>query len=177
MEQLAQDLKEGDKQAGAAVFDYFSGKIYAFALTRIGNREVAEDILQSVFLKIIQKIGTFNKEKGNFSGWVWQIVRNTLIDYYREKKTIPFLTVSNDGEGELIDTIDEKQSPMRDVRVREILDYIRTWSEEDQEIFTLHSISSLSYQEISRFTGKSEGALRVIIYRLRKILKQDLYEK
>lgn len=177
IDRLASQLQKGDTRAGAKLFDYFSGKIYGFLLARVGRREIAEDLMQKNFLKIIQKIETFNSQKGNFSGWVWQIVRNTLIDYYREKKTVPLSTVSNDSAGEHIGIIDEKQSPVRDMRVREILDYIRTWNEEEQEIFTLHYISSLSYREISQYTGKSEGALRVIIHRLRKKLKQDLYEK
>jgi RNA polymerase sigma-70 factor, ECF subfamily len=173
---LARDLKKGNKEAGGKIFDYFSSKIYAFTLARVGNQDTAEDITQSVFLKIIQKIETFDDQRGNFSGWVWQIVRNTLVDYYREKKTVPFLTKSEEGEGEYVDVVDEKQSPWEELRVQEILTYIKKWDEEEQEIFMLHYISSFSYSEIAKMTGKKEGNLRVTIHRLRKRLQQALYE-
>jgi RNA polymerase sigma-70 factor (ECF subfamily) len=176
-EALAAALQGGDKKAAEKIFDYFNSKIYAFVLVRINDKEVAEDITQSVFLKIIEKIESFDSKKGNFPGWVWQIVRNTLVDHYRTKKTVSLETLSLDGEKNTIDIVDDGQSPFRDMRVQELMASIKKLDEAEQEIFTLYYLSSLNYKEISNITGKKEGALRIMLYRIRKQLKQDLYEK
>lgn len=85
--QLAERLKKGDHQAAEAIFNNFSAPIFRFFLIRTSSRETAEDLTQEVFLKLVNKIGTFNENLGSFSGWLWQIAKNTVKDYYRKKKS------------------------------------------------------------------------------------------
>jgi RNA polymerase sigma-70 factor (ECF subfamily) len=168
---LAHRLKDGDRQAGEEIFDYFSRQIYRFFVVKTSNRETAEDLTQEVFLKAIDKIETFNENLGSFSGWFWQIAKNTVKDYYRKKKTVflsdfvlknkensDFLTGKNDGQSEQ--------------RMAEILDLVKDLSEEEQEVFSLHYLSDLSYREISNTLGKSESSLRVLVHRVNKKIRK-----
>lgn len=164
---MAAGLKRGDVGAGNEVFTYFSPLLYRFFLTRVANQTVAEDLTQDVFFKIISKIDTYDEEKGNFPGWIWQIARNTLIDHYRDKKDIPF---ADAGEGiedvaSAVDDVDQR------MRVQEIMTAVRQLSEEEQELFSLRYVSDVSYKDMSSMLGRSESALRVAIHRLNAKVK------
>lgn len=169
---MAARLKRGDIGAGDEVFTYFSPLLYRFFLTRLTQQTVAEDLTQDVFIKIISKIDTFDEEKGNFPGWVWQIARNTLIDHYREKKEVVF---ADAGEGieHIVSVVDDVDQRMR---VQSIMAAVSRMSEEEQELFSLRYVSDVSYKDMSGMLGRSESALRVAVHRLNNKVKDIIIE-
>lgn len=169
---MASRLKQGDADAGNEAFTYFSPLLYRFFLTRTAHRDLAEDLTQDVFFKIISKIDSFDEEKGNFPGWVWQIARNTLIDYFREKKDVAFVDAGEGIENISIATIDVDHQ----MRVRTIMDSVRQLSDDEQELFSLRYISDVSYKEMSGMLGRTESALRVAVNRLNKKVKHIITE-
>lgn len=166
---LAERLKKGDSQAGEAIFDHFFGQIYRFLLARLGHRETAQDLSQEVFLKVVRNIQTFDTESGDFTPWIWQITRNTLIDFFRQKKPQHLEDMEQGGE-----TIPDPADHTRtSAELREVMNIVRTLSEEEQELFHLHFVADMPYVELATVTGKSEANLRVAIHRLRqKIIKK-----
>lgn len=169
---MAARLKRGDVGAGDEVFTYFSPLLYRFFLTRITHQAIAEDLTQDVFIKVISKIDTYDEEKGNFPGWVWQIARNTLIDHYRDKKEITF---ADAGEGveyiaSAVEDVDQR------MRVQNVMAVVRQLSEDEQELFALHYVSDVSYKEMSGILGRSESALRVAVHRLTNKVKDIIIE-
>jgi RNA polymerase sigma-70 factor (ECF subfamily) len=62
----------------------FNKSLYAFILSKINNREDAEDILHNVFVKMATNIGSLS-DKEKMQNWLYRITRNTIIDYYRVK--------------------------------------------------------------------------------------------
>ncbi|MBI4239584.1 sigma-70 family RNA polymerase sigma factor [Candidatus Uhrbacteria bacterium] len=134
---LACQWQHGNQQAGALIFDYFASQIFRFFIVRLFNREIAEDLTQHVFLKVTNKIHTFDTNLGNFSSWIWQITRNTLIDYFREKKHVVFSDLPSEGEH----FINESDDPAQEVKYHELLALVKTLSTEEQEIFSLHHLS------------------------------------
>lgn len=172
---LARKLKEGDAAAAERIFDSFAGKIFAFMMSRVGGRAAAEDLTQDVFVKVISKIETFDELQGNLSAWIWQISRNTLIDYFREKKQFLFSDMTADSEAsQPFDLVDATQDPERTVYVAEIMKAVALLSPEEQEVFSLHYVSDLQYKEISRLLDRPEGNLRVIIHRINKKIQKAL---
>jgi len=67
------------------VYGAYRDSIYTYILIRTGNRDVTEDIVSDVFVKVYEKIDTYNPQYA-VSTWVYTIARNTLTDYYRKKK-------------------------------------------------------------------------------------------
>ncbi|KKU36997.1 MAG: RNA polymerase, sigma-24 subunit, ECF subfamily [Candidatus Wolfebacteria bacterium GW2011_GWC2_46_275] len=169
---MAARLKRGDIGAGEEAFTYFSPLLYRFFLARLTHRTIAEDLTQDVFFKIIAKIDTFDEEKGNFPGWIWQIARNTLIDHYRDKKEIAF---ADAGEGieEIASAVDDVDQRMR---VQNIMLAVHQLSEEEQELFSLRYVSDVSYKDMSGMLGRSESALRVAVHRLNIKVKDIIIE-
>ncbi len=133
------------------------------------NQQVAEDLSQEVFLKVFEKIELFDETVGSFSGWIWQVARNTLKDYYRQKKAIPLSDLENEKEK----LLDKKQNPTQTAQVREAVQAIKTsLDEQERKIFFWRYISKLSYKEISKKTNRSESSLRILIHRLTNRVKE-----
>lgn len=168
---LARRLKRGNRQAGAKIFDHFSPQIFRFFLVRTFNRDIAQDLTQEVFLKVIAKIKTFDERLGSFSGWIWQITKNTAKDYWRKKKAIP-LSDEMLKYKENKDFLDGKNSPELKIKIDEILDLIKDLNEQEQEVFSLHYLSDLPYRTISRMLKKSESSLRVLVHRVNKKIRK-----
>ncbi len=164
---LAISWKNGEQRAGEQIFDHFAPQIFRFYMVRTYNRDISEDLTQNVFLKVTNKIQSFDEKLGTFSSWIWQIARNSLIDHFREKKYIVFSDIPSESDN----FINEKDDPTHEIREAEILTLVKRLSREEQEVFSLHHISSLSYKEISVRMRKSEGALRVLVHRINRKLR------
>lgn len=65
--------------------DYYQ-KISYFVIKKVGNDQIAEDIVSDVFLKITSNIDRFDPQKAAVSTWVYTIANNTVLDYYRTRK-------------------------------------------------------------------------------------------
>ena len=74
-----------DKQKEEIYRDYY-GKVYGYFVSKINNSHTAEDLASDVFLKVYEKLDTFDDTKASISTWIYTIARNTLTDYYRTRK-------------------------------------------------------------------------------------------
>ncbi len=162
----AEKFQKGDIHSAEKIFDHFSKPIYAFFMARIRHKETAQDLTQEVFLKVIKNIDQFDRESGDFTAWIWQIARNSAIDYFRLKKPSHLADLPDEG----VNIVEEHAKSDESAKVREIMDIIESFSVEERELFELHFVADMSYTDLARATGKTESALRVAIYRLRKKL-------
>lgn len=137
-------------------------------MQRTGSKSTAEDLLQDVFVKLVARIDTFDPSLGNFTPWFWQIARNTLNDFFRERKNVLLSEFTEEEGAEFVssDSLDTKEF------LAEIMRTVRGFSEEEQELFSLRYVQGLSYREISGITGKTEVSLRVSAHRIAKKIKE-----
>jgi len=162
----AEALQKGKVGSAEKIFDHFSGPIYAFFMARIRHKETAQDLTQEVFLKVIRSIGQFDRKSGDFTPWIWQIARNSAIDYFRQKKPLYLENLPDEGTNISEERVQSDES----AKVREIMTIVESFPPEEQELFQLHFVADISYTELARVTGRTESALRVAIHRLRKKL-------
>ena len=78
------------------IWNRFSTELLNFIVKRVNSIEEAEDILQDSFVKIYKNIDKLSNYK-TFKSWLYLIVRNTIIDYYRKKKN-NIETISDEHE-------------------------------------------------------------------------------
>ncbi len=171
---ILRKAQNGDTQAFAVIYDYFAEKIYRFIYFRVGHKEIAEDVLADTFVKSWQKINQINSPDA-LSGWLYQIARNNIIDYYRVKKE----TVSLD---EVSETLQDLAEPVNEVDAsllqKRILKILKQLPEEQEQVVKYRFFEDLTNEEIAYIMGKSEGAVRVIQHRaitkLKELLKKDV---
>jgi len=73
-----------DDRAFTILYDYYFPKIYGYIYKRVGNFDLAEDLVSSIFLKVFTNIGAYKEQGYSFSAWVYRIATNKLIDHYRK---------------------------------------------------------------------------------------------
>lgn len=78
-------LKQRDQRAFSYLYDNYSGALYGIVLQILENTELANDVLQEVFINIWRKIETYDPAKGRLYTWMLNIARNASIDQLRSK--------------------------------------------------------------------------------------------
>ncbi len=131
--ELISALKSGDKNALGMVYDRYGAALYGVVLRIVQSPEVAEEVVQDVFLKIYRNISSFDENKGKFYTWALNIARNSAIDatrtsdYRNRQKTDQFdfvvyresnpasQFVEGIGLKELVGKLDEKHRKVIDL--------------------------------------------------------------
>ncbi|HWV24494.1 MAG TPA: sigma-70 family RNA polymerase sigma factor [Thermomicrobiales bacterium] len=73
-----------DRQAFADLYERYRPSIYGYALNRLGDPHLAEDVTSKVFLRAFRALPSY--QSGSFRGWIFQIARNTITDTYRRSR-------------------------------------------------------------------------------------------
>jgi RNA polymerase sigma-70 factor (ECF subfamily) len=170
---LLAKAKGGSEAAFGEIYTLYFKKIYRFIFFRVGNKETAEDLSEEVFLKAYGKISSVSENKA-FEGWLYQIARNLVIDYYRQKKVTASLDeIENTLEYEtnVIDVVNLEQQQ------KIMLKLIKELAAEQQVVIKLKFFEDLDNAEIAELLHKSEGAIRVIQHRaitkLQELIKES----
>ncbi|MFI5205992.1 MAG: RNA polymerase sigma factor, partial [Candidatus Paceibacterales bacterium] len=143
------------------IYNLYFQKIYRFIYYRVGHKEMAEDLAEEVFLKAFTKIASVS-ENSAFLGWLYQIARNQVIDYYREKKLVVALDeIENTLEYEtnVIDVVNLQQQQ------KVLLKLMKELMPEQQIVLKLKFFEDLENSEIAEMLHKNEGTIRVIQHR------------
>jgi RNA polymerase sigma-70 factor (ECF subfamily) len=158
---LLAKAKKGQEAAFGELYNLYFKKIYRFIYFRVSHKEVAEDLAEDVFLKVFSKFASLSSE-GSFEGWLYQIARNTVIDYYRDKKNLVNLEEVENTliyESNIIDLLNLEA----DQKI--LLELIKQLATEQQIVLKLRFFEGLQTADISELLHKSEGAVRVIQHR------------
>ena len=107
-QQLVSNYLEGNVSALETLVKRHKDRIYTFIISKVRNQELAEDIFQDVFFKVIKSLqkGKYNEE-GKFLPWVMRIAHNLVIDHFRKAKRMPIVVKpkSEDDDFDIFDII------------------------------------------------------------------------
>lgn len=179
--ELVHEFIEGKTSAIEFLIKKHKRKVYTYILINVKDRELAEDLFQDTFIKVINslKSGKYNDE-GKFLSWVMRIAHNLIIDYYRKAKQLQ--TVSNDAcEYDLFNSsqFSEKnveQEIISEQIVKEVKGLIEFLPEDQKEVVMLRHYVGMSFKEIADHTGVSIntalGRMRYALINLRKLIEE-----
>lgn len=174
--QLIAQYINGDKKSLEVLIKKYLNPIYGFVYKNVGDKPAAEDITQEVFIKVWKNIKKFD-QKREFKPWIFQIAKNTSIDYLRKKKTIPFSRFENEkGQNVLLENIaPESQNIVELLNNKRVVQLaLETLSAEDKNIINLRHTDGMSFKEISETLEKSintvKSRYRRIIANLKKVV-------
>jgi len=163
-----EECKAGKQESFAVIYDHFSPKLYKFVFFRVGHKEIAEDILADTFVKAWNKISQVNSALA-LQGWLYQIAKNNIIDYYRVRKT----TIDLD---EVAGFLEDSVNPVDDLNLeldqKRILKFISQLPTDQQQVIKYKFFEDLTNEEIAFVMNKSEGSVRVIQHRALARLKE-----
>jgi RNA polymerase sigma-70 factor, ECF subfamily len=167
--ELVELSQKGDQAAFGKLYDLFAGKIYRFLYYRSYHRETAEDLTSIVFMKALDKLGTYRSEAGSFSSWLYRIAHNCLVDHYRQNRR-------HTDIDDVWDLADSRSNIEMDAENRDqwekLKPYLKELSRDQREVLLLRIWDDLPYQEISRITGKSEASCKMAFSRGLQYLRE-----
>jgi RNA polymerase sigma-70 factor, ECF subfamily len=92
-EEILHALRSGDSDDSMrALLRAYGGGLYGFALKRLGDRGLAEEVVQEVLVRVWRNADTFDERRGTFRSWLYQIATNVVIDMHRRRGARPALT-------------------------------------------------------------------------------------
>lgn len=146
--------------------------VYKYLLCLTKNSDIAEELTQETFYKMIKKIDTF-KGNSKLSVWLCEIAKNLWYDYLRKKK---IKTVSYD-EINISDSILNKENIENDYinkeEFNETTKRIESLDNLSKRVLYLRLNSDMSFKEIGDILGKTETWARVTFYRAKQKIKED----
>lgn len=83
--ELVMMLKDKDNQSFSYLYNNYSGALYTIVLQIVPDQDLANDVLQEVFINIWRKIDSYDQSKGRLFTWMLNIARNASIDFLRSK--------------------------------------------------------------------------------------------
>ncbi|MCP4309901.1 MAG: sigma-70 family RNA polymerase sigma factor [Bacteroidetes bacterium] len=180
-QELVQAYIKGDQSAIETLITRHRSKVYTYILLTIKNQQLAEDLFQETFIKVIKSLrGGKYKDNGRFLSWVIRIAHNLIIDHFRKEKQMN--SISNDDTE--VDLFNSKKFSDRNIEEiivsNQIRSELRTLINElpadQREVVLLRHYGELSFKEIADQTGVSIntalGRMRYALINLRKMITE-----
>ncbi|MFT6424339.1 MAG: RNA polymerase sigma-70 factor (ECF subfamily) [Celeribacter sp.] len=160
-----------DRAAFAKLFDYFAPRLRGMLMKNGFGAAQADDVIQDVMLSVWRKAASFNPERANVSGWIFQIARNRQIDVIRkDRRPMPedlAMPESTDVDGEQVLGIEQEVATLRAAIAR--------LNPEQRDLVQKAYLGELTHSEIQAQTGLPLGTIksriRLGLERLRHELK------
>ncbi|WP_339841120.1 sigma-70 family RNA polymerase sigma factor [uncultured Maribacter sp.] len=179
--QLVKQYIQGDERAIEALINRHNSRLTGFIYSKVGDRELTEDIFQDTFMKVIRtlKKGAYNEE-GKFLPWVMRIAHNLVIDHFRKHNRMPMY---NSKESYNIfsllgdDNLNAEKQLIKEQIDSDLLKMIKELPEDQQEVLEMRIYKDMSFKEISDNTGVSIntalGRMRYALINLRKLVEAN----
>ena len=168
-------MTDGLNEQFEEIYDQNIDKIYRFVYLKVDSRETAEDISSKVFVKGWEAFQAQSSNIKNPSAFLYQIARNVVIDYYRDKGRTK--TVSVDSGLEITDPgLDAHNRAILNADVNTIKEAITKLKKEHQDIIIWHYLDDMPIADIAELLGKPAGTIRVAMHRGLKELRGLIQE-
>lgn len=162
---LVKRSRQGDADAFAELYRHHLPPIYRFIYRRLGgDASAAEDLTSQVFLEALNGLAGY-RERGRFVAWLFTITRRRLIDAYR-KADVGSL---EDCPEPLLGTPDGLKSREDLSHLKQLLDSL---DDQTRELLELRFSAGLSFADMAAVLGRSEGAVKMSLYRALDGLRQ-----
>lgn len=171
---LLRRSSSGDEEAFIALFRRRQGGIYRFALNMSGNENVAEEVVQEVFLTVIRDGGRFDPERGTASAYLFGIARNQVLRFLERDRQY----VAIDEGGALASTADGHPGPLAEMTKAEMIDAVRqavlSLPAMYREAVVLCDLGEMSYADAAAAMNVPVGTVRSRLNRGRALLLEKL---
>ncbi|HLP11999.1 MAG TPA: RNA polymerase sigma factor [Flavobacteriales bacterium] len=175
-EELIEGCKARNPLSQKQLYEKYSRKMMGVCMRYMNNRDEAEDVLQDGFVKVFEKIGSFQSQ-GSFEGWIRRIFVNTALDSIRRNKEHNLLA-DIDQVGYALDSGYNVESTLNAEELLNILNNIPTGY---KVVFNMFVIEGYSHKEIAEELGVSESTsktqfLRAKAYLVKAMQKQKMID-
>lgn len=145
----------GDERALSELYDRYVRVVYGAGMRYLGDRTLAEDLVQDVFTSVWRSAATFDPSRASFSTWLHRITRNRATDMIRRRK-VRVRVIGSDTPPE-----PEEADPTGDLsRSFDVAAALARLSSNHREVLSLAYMEGLSQREIARRTDTPLGTVK-----------------
>jgi RNA polymerase sigma-70 factor (ECF subfamily) len=157
-------VTQGDQYALEALYERYARAVYSFSLRIVGDAQVAEEILQEVFVRAWQQGGSFQSARGSLITWLLSITHNLSIDEVRRRERRPQKAESEEPESILAGLPDEGPNVEEEVWLSSlrvsIQDALQQLPAAQREAIELAYFQGLTQREIADTLGEPLGTIK-----------------
>lgn len=183
-EELMEKFQDGDNAAMEELFARYQKPLYNFFLRMINKKEMAEDLVQETFIKVCRFGNTFRGADAKFTTWLYSVAGNQCRDMLRYTSRRPETPVTDIVDEEQADSFADMlystdETPVEDHLMRSevnssIKAAIDALPEKERKAIILREYNELEYREIAEILGCPIGSVKVLIFRARQRLREQL---
>jgi RNA polymerase sigma-70 factor (ECF subfamily) len=175
---------QGNENAFKTLLMRHKNKIYRFIQIKLNDRDLAEDIFQETFIKVINtfKLGAYNEE-GKFLPWAMRIAHNLIIDHFRRTNKVSFVSESSSLKTDfnIFSTLKLEDENIEDQITRtelenQMVDLVEYLPEMQRDILKMRLFQDLSFQDIADkediSINTALGRMRYALINLRKLIEK-----
>lgn len=172
-------LKSGDKEALGQIYDLYVDKIYRFIYFKVSSKEEAEDLTSETFLKIWDYVNaeSTDREIANPRALLYKIAHGLVVNFYRSSTRKNTVNIDDD----VMQLADEKQDFVEEValsqEIKQVEGYLKHLKNDYRDAVMLRYIEQFSISEIAKILNKTPGAIRTMLHRALKALREIIEEQ
>ncbi|HEX9956125.1 MAG TPA: RNA polymerase sigma factor [Fibrella sp.] len=164
-------VKAGDLNRMGLLFERYHRELFGFLYHMSGNPDASEDMVQTVFYRMLKYRHTFTGE-GSFRTWMYHLARNVLADSVRQNRRSAQqydvqAYAERIGGGTLAD-----ESLQKEQELALLQEALAQLSADHREVLVMSRYQELKYEEIARVLNTTEGAVKVRVHRAMNELKK-----
>lgn len=172
-EEIMESVKAGNLSAASALFDRYHLRLFNFLARLAQDRDVAEDLTQTVFLRMIKYRNSY-REGNRFQSWIYQVARNVFTDHYQAQKSRPKGFVDVEQVGEWV--ADENEMEMKSEQENALQRSMARLTEEQRELLVLTRFQHMKYEEVAELMNTSVANIKVKVHRAIGKLREYYFE-
>ncbi len=159
----------GDKTAVAQIYRRYVDEVYGYAFNQLGDRQEAEDATSEVFLRLVRALPGFRGDS-SLRTWLYAICRNVLRDRWRERASLPSLSLDRMPAGRMAHS-DAPSAPEADTEPARAQGselgqvVLAQLNERERRVLSLRFLDGRSVADAAAELGVSPGNLKVIQHR------------
>lgn len=171
---LAERLRAGDESAFDLIYEAYRHRLFAFLVRLTRNRDVAEDLLEETWVRLVGRIDTL-RDDTRLGAWLFAVARNLFLSYHRSQEIAGGMT---DDAGEPADVVAPGPSPFDTTAERQLADRLErglaAMPVSYREALLLVGVHGLTPSEAAAVCDVRPEALRQRLARARRMLAEWL---
>ncbi len=176
-EELITAIKNGNQSAFSELYERFNQRLYYYFFRMLGNdKEVANDFLQDIFLKIINKPELF-KPGYKFTSWIFTVAHNMCKNEYRHREVRKIISNDENPDQFVTDENSYEETLKKEQLITQLFTEIEYMEEDQKAILLLKYKENFSLKEISEILELPLGTIKSRLYYARVELTKKLANK
>jgi len=160
-------VKNGDLDHLGLLFERYHKMLFAFFLRVHRNRELAEDLVQNVFVRILKYRSGF-KGEGEFKVWMFFIARNVSNDHFKKEKKLGHSEDLTKWDDKVTDFRDNEEKEQKNIELKLLNQALEQLEPDKRQLIVMSKLEGIKYKDLAEMHQVTEGNIKIRVFRALK---------